>query len=160
MKTSQNGIAVMHYYESCRLKAYPDPGTGGEPFTIGWGDTGPDVVPGLVITQQEADDRFARRLAKEFEPAVTAALTRTPTQGQFDGMVCLAYNIGAGAFAKSTLVRKFNVRDIPGAQAQFAVWNRADGRPMLGLTRRRASEAALFQGLTSDQAIAVGRAIV
>jgi lysozyme len=159
MKTSPAGIAVMHFYESCRLKAYPDPGTGGQPWTVGWGETGFDVVPGLILTQCEADNRFARRLANEFEPGVNAARTRPATQAQHDAMVCLTYNIGMGAFARSTLLRKFNAGDIPGAQAQFAVWNRAGGRVMLGLQRRRASEAALFQGLTSDQAIAIGQSV-
>lgn len=159
MKTSQNGIDVMHYFESCRLKAYPDPATGGAPWTVGYGDTGPDVVPGLVITQDEADTRFAKRLTREFEPGVSGGLQRTATQGQFDAMVCLAYNIGVHAFSGSTLLRKFNAGDVLGAQAQFSVWNRAGGRPMLGLSRRRAAEAALFSGATGQAAIAIGASL-
>ena len=155
MKTSHNGVEVMHYFESCKLKAYPDPATGGKPFTIGWGDTGPDVLPGLVITQDDADMRFSKRLAGEFEPGITSAI-KTATQGQFDAMACLAYNIGLNNFKSSTLLRKFNAGDIPGALAQFAVWNLAAGKVMLGLKRRRAAEAALFRGLSGDQAIAIG----
>ena len=159
MKTSSNGVAVMHYFEQCRLKAYPDPGSkDGTPWTIGWGDTGPDVVPGLHITQDEADIRFAKRLAREFEPGVSA-LINGATQGQFDALVCLAYNIGLPNFKSSTLLRKFNAGDIPGADAQFPRWNKNDGKPMLGLTRRRAAEQALFRGLSGDQAIAVGAAV-
>ena len=160
MKTSTSGISVLHFFESCRLKAYPDPGTGGAPFTIGWGDTGPDVVPGLVITQDEADARFTRRLANEFEPGVLNLLTLMPEQAQFDGMVCIAYNIGLTAFKNSTLRKNFNAGDISGADAQFLAWVKAGGKVMLGLRRRRASEQALFRGMTGDQAIAIGKAVM
>lgn len=159
MKTSTNGVQVLHYFEQCRLKAYPDPATGGAPYTIGWGDTGPDVKPGLIITQDEADARFAKRLVREFEPGVAGAITKMPSQAQFDGMVCLAYNIGLGNFRASTLVRKFNAGDFAGAAEQFLVWNKAAGKVMLGLRRRRAAERALFLGMNGDQAIAVGAAI-
>lgn len=159
MKTSTNGIQVLHYFESCKLKAYPDPGTGGEPFTIGWGDTGPDVVHGLVITQDEADARFANRMRNEFEPNVLARISVPMNQGQFDGMVCLIYNIGVTAFNNSTLRKKFNAGDVAGAADQFAAWNRSGGRVMLGLRRRRASEKALFIGMSGEQAIAVGKAV-
>lgn len=159
MKTSPEGIAVMHYFEQCRLEAYPDPGSAdGHPWTIGWGDTGPDVVEGLVITQEEADARFEARLAREFEPAV-CKFAVTPEQDQFDAMVCLAYNIGVGNFKSSTLLRKFNAGDTPGADAQFAAWNRNDGKVMLGLRRRRAAEQALFRGASGADAIAIGAAV-
>ncbi len=160
MKTSSNGVAVMHYFEQCRLKAYPDPGTGAAPWTIGWGDTGPDVVPGLTITQDEADSRFAKRLTREFEPGVLDAVQQNVTQAQYDGMVCLAYNIGMGNFRSSTLLRKFNLGDVAGADAQFLVWNKAGGKVMLGLRRRRAAEQALFRGMSGDQAIAIWAAVV
>jgi lysozyme len=158
MKTSSDGKAVMHYFEQCRLEAYPDPATGGDPWTIGWGDTGPDVAPGLRITQDEADERFARRLAREFEPAVAKAL-RSPTQAQFDAGVCLAYNIGAEAFAGSSVVRKHNAGDTHGAADSFLLWNRAGGRVMLGLRRRRAAERALYLGATAAEAIAHAQGI-
>lgn len=158
MKISSSGVQVLHHFEGCRLAAYPDPATGGKPWTIGYGDTGPDVVPGLVITQDEADSRFYKRLEREFEPGVSALINEA-AQGQFDALVCLAYNIGLGNLRKSTLIRKFNTGDLPGADAQFLVWNRAAGKVMLGLRRRRAAEQALFRGLTGDQAIAVGAAI-
>lgn len=159
MRTSSNGIELMHYFESCVLTAYPDPATGGAPWTIGYGDTGPDVKPGLVITQAEADARFAKRLAREFEPGVLNALQQNPEQCQFDAMVCLAYNIGLGNFRSSTLLRKFNLGDTDAASAQFLVWNKAAGKVMLGLRRRRAAERALFEGATGREAIAVGAAV-
>lgn len=159
MKTSSNGIQVLHHFEGCKLTAYPDPATGSAPWTIGYGDTGPDVVPGLTITQDEANARFEKRLSKEFEPGVMAALTATPNQGQFDAMVCLAYNIGLGNFRSSTLLKKFNAGDADGAAEQFQRWDKAAGVSMKGLRRRRAAEKALFNGMTGDQAIAVGAAV-
>ena len=158
MKTSTSGVQVLHHFEGCRLTAYPDPATGDKPWTVGYGDTGPDVVPGLVIKQDEADSRFAKRLEREFEPGVWA-LVNDASQGQFDALVCLAYNIGIGNLKSSTLIRKFNSGDLPGADAEFLRWNRAAGKVMLGLTRRRAAEQALFRGLTGDQAIAIGSSI-
>ena len=159
MKTSANGVAVLHHYESCKLTAYPDPATGNDPWTIGWGCTGPDISPGMVITQDEADARFAKRLAHEFEPGVSVILRMPVGQGQFDGCVSLAYNIGLSNFRSSTLVRKFNSGDIPGASLEFLRWSNAAGKSMLGLRRRRASERALFNGMNSYQAIAIGEAV-
>lgn len=168
MKTSAAALQVMHYFEQCRLTAYPDPGSkDGCPWTIGWGDTGPGVVPGLVITQGEADSRLTKRLTQEFEPGVTALVKVPLTQGQFDALVCFAYNVGldvdadtkAEGLGDSTLLRLLNSGDFKAAEAQFAAWNKNDGKVMLGLRRRRAAEQALFRGLTGDQAIAVGAAL-
>lgn len=168
MKTSTCGVQVMHYFERCVLKAYPDPGSAnGHPWTIGWGDTGADVKPGLVITQDEADARFARRLVREFEPGVMKMVKVPLTQGQFDALVCFAYNVGldddadtlAEGLGDSTLLRKVNAGDFAGAADEFPKWNKNDGKVMLGLRRRRAAERALFQGLNGDQAIAIGAAV-
>ena len=158
MKTSGNGMALMHHYEGCELTAYPDPATGGDPITIGYGCTGPEVRRGMCITQDEADAMFAKRLSREFEPGIASALTRQAKQGEFDAMVCLAFNIGLANFRSSTLVRKFNAGDILGASQEFLRWHRAAGQSMKGLRRRRAAERALFNGMNSDQAIAVGEA--
>jgi lysozyme len=158
LKTSTEGIAILHHFESCRLKAYPDPATGGEPYTIGYGHTGPEVHLGLVWTQEQADAAFADRLAREFEPGVWSMLRVGVTQYQFDALVCLAYNIGLGNLGKSTLIRKLNTPDAAGASEQFLVWNRAAGQVMRGLTRRRYAERARFNGDDAKQAIAVGMA--
>lgn len=153
MNTGANGIALMHYYEQCRLTAYPDPATGGAPWTIGWGDTGPDVKPGLTITQMEADIRFAKRLAREFEPGVSKLLTRTPAQFQYDAFVSLAYNIGLGNFSKSTALRKFNMGDLDAAAEAILSWNKAAGKVMKGLQRRRWAEHKVFGGWSAARAI-------
>lgn len=129
-----------------RYDAYPDPGSGGDPWTIGWGSTGPDIKPGTIWTQAQADTRFAADLAK-FATKVDTLLGGTATtQAQFDGMVSLAYNIGDAAFAKSTLLKRHKLGDYGGAAAQFAAWNRAGGKVMTGLTKRRAAEMKIYQG--------------
>ncbi len=151
-------MLVLKYFEQCRLEAYWD--DDGKVWTIGWGDTGPDVVKGLVITQAEADKRLGDRLANEFVPGVAATIKRKAEQCEFDAMVDLAYNIGVAAFKGSTLVRKFNVGDIPGAADEFKRWNKSGGKVLLGLRRRRAADRSRFMGAAGEQAIKIGAAIV
>lgn len=149
---SETGLTVLKHYEGCRLRAYRDAvGV----WTIGYGDT-ENVTEGMVINQQEAEDRLERRLDREFEPGVRAAITAAMRQEQFDAMVCLAYNIGVGAFANSTLVKLFNAGDIQLAADQFLRWDKAGGKSLKGLRRRRAAERALFLGANAAQAIAAG----
>ena len=155
---SPDGLAILQYFESCRLEAYWD--ADGKVWTIGWGDTGPDVVKGLRITQAEADDRLKRRLAREFVPGVLASLVRPVSQAQLDAMVDLAYNIGVGAFQSSTLVRLFNAGDQAGAAEQFPRWNKSGGKVLLGLRRRRAADRARFLGASGAESIKIGAAIV
>ncbi|MBV9881829.1 MAG: lysozyme [Sphingomonadaceae bacterium] len=151
MNIGPDGIKLIQSFEGCAKKrpdgsydAYPDPGTGGDPWTIGWGSTGPDIKRGLVWTQKQCDDRFAAHVA-DFAKNVAAAVGgAATTQHQFDAMVSLAYNIGMGNFSASTLLRKHKAGDYAGAAAQFAVWNKANKQVMAGLTRRRAAEAALY----------------
>jgi lysozyme len=155
MKVSQRGIDLIHSFEQCRLTAYPDPGSrDGHPWTIGWGATGPGIGKGTVWTQAQADARFAQDLAAR-EVAVNMLLAGRPTtQGQFDALVSFAYNVGldidddsaAEGLGDSTLLKKHLAGDYAGAAAQFALWNKNDGKVMAGLTRRRAAEAALYRG--------------
>lgn len=142
---SQRGIDLMHSFESCELDAYKDPGSkDGLPITIGWGSTGPDIRLGMRWTQEQCDARFAADLAK-FSAKVDAMLGDSFTdQSMFDAMVSLAYNIGVGAFQKSTVLRKHKAGDHPGAAAAFSMWVKNDGKVMRGLVRRRAAEAALY----------------
>lgn len=156
MRISANGIAVAHYFEQCRLEAYPDPGSkDGKPWTIGWGHTGPEVVKWLKWTQAQADAAFVQDLDK-FERAVLKYVKVKLSQGQFDALVLLAYNIGADAFGKSTLVRILNTENYGAVPPQFARWNKNDGKVMRGLIRRRAAEAALWAGKSGAEAIAIG----
>jgi len=167
LKTSQNGIAVVKYFESCSLTAYPDPATGGAPWTIGWGHTGQEVVPGLVWTQDQANAQLVIDLVSR-ERTISSAVTAQITQGQFDALVSFLYNVGPGKQGvkdgllvlkngnPSSLLRLTNAGDVAGADAQFQFWNKAGGVPMRGLTRRRAAEAALYTGSCGADAISAG----
>ncbi|MBA4045818.1 MAG: glycoside hydrolase [Erythrobacter sp.] len=149
------GIALIKRFEGCaRLRtdgmvaAYPDPGTGGEPWTIGWGATGRDHVhggrigPQTVWTQAQCDGRLAQDLARYASDVVRALGDAPTTQAQFDAMVSFHYN--TGAIARATLTQKHIAGDFQGAAREFNRWNRAGGRVLKGLVRRRAAEAALY----------------
>lgn len=130
-----------------RVQSYPDPATGGAPWTIGNGLTGPDIVKGTIWTHEKAAQRFQQHIEEEAAPAVRKGIGSAPTtQDQFDAMVSLAYNIGVDAFLNSTLLKRHVAGDIAGAAAQFAAWNKANGKVMQGLVNRRADEAKLYRG--------------
>lgn len=154
MKTNKAGLDLIKHFEGLRLSAYPDPATGGDPWTIGYGHTSmagePKVVKGMKITAQEAENILARDLVK-YENAVSKVLTRAPNANQFAAMTSLCYNIGPTNFAKSSVVKKFNNHDTTGAADAFLLWNKAAGKVLPGLTRRREEERNLF--LTPDSAV-------
>jgi GH24 family phage-related lysozyme (muramidase) len=147
VKTSIAGIEAIARHEGLRLKAYPDPATGGEPWTIGYGHTSaaglPKVYRGMVITKERAREILANDLVK-FENAVENCLEVNPTQNQFDAMVSLCFNIGPANFAKSSVLKFHNGRQFEKAAGAFALWNKAAGRVLAGLTARRAAERALY----------------
>lgn len=144
MKLSDAGLSLIKRHEGLRLKAYPDPGTGGAPWTIGYGHT-TGVQPGQEITQAQAED-YLREDVYWAEDAVRDLVKVALAQNEFDALVSLVFNIGAGAFGRSTLLRKLNDGDKAGAGAEFARWNQAAGKVLPGLVKRRADEAALFNG--------------
>jgi len=137
------GVRLVQEFEGCKLEAYPDPGTGGAPWTVGWGSTGPDIGPGTVWTQEEADARFLDDLGK-FADGVDGLVRVALTDNQFAALVSFAYNVGLGALAGSTLLRKLNADDYQGAADQLPRWNKGGGRVLPGLVRRRAAERDLF----------------
>lgn len=134
------GIELLKSFEGWRSKAYPDPGTGGAPWTIGFGFTR-DVQPGDVMTPEEGDARLQYEVA-HFEQAVYG-LTKQATENQIAAMTCLAYNIGLGNFRNSSVLRMHNAGDAEAADA-FLMWSKAAGREMPGLKRRREAERALY----------------
>lgn len=154
MRVSPEGIRMLHAFEGCRLKAYPDPKTGSAPWTIGYGHTGNDVHEGLVWTQQQADDAFLCDL-DHFERGVMELVTVEPTQNQFDSLVSFAYNCGldidadnkAEGLGDSTLLRHFNNGDTQLAHDEFCKWISRGSPAEKGLRRRRAAEAAHFNGV-------------
>lgn len=144
MIVSARGESFIKGFEQCRLKAYMP--TEDDVPTIGWGSTGPDVHMGLVWTQEQADARFATDLAHFATSVGMAAGAATQTQGQFDAMVSLAYNIGIAAFRGSTLLRKHIAHDYAAAAEQFLRWDKQAGVVLKGLTRRRQAERRMYLG--------------
>jgi GH24 family phage-related lysozyme (muramidase) len=148
---SERGLALIKRFEGCArrrpdglFEAYPDPGTGGAPWTIGWGATGPGIAPGTVWTAEECDARLERDVARHAAEVAAAVGDAPTTQDQFDALVSFHFN--TGAISRATLTRKHCAGDHAGAAREFARWNRAGGRVLAGLTRRRAAEAALYAG--------------
>jgi lysozyme len=134
------GLDLVKSFEGLKLRAYLCPA---KVWTIGYGSTGPHVTPGKVITTAEADELLQDDLDR-FEKAVTRLVTVSLTQNQYDALVSFAFNVGISALERSTLLKRVNAKLFDQAKAEFAKWNRAGGRPLAGLTRRRAAEAALF----------------
>lgn len=131
-----------------KVRGYPDPATNGEPITIGYGTTGPAVDKKItldsVIDQSTAEEYLAYSINKKFLPSLKRYVNVDLTQEMVDACLSLMYNIGAGNFGKSTLVKKINQKDWCGAADQFLVWNKAAGKVLKGLTTRRQAERSLF----------------
>lgn len=142
MKISDEGIALIKHFEGVKLKAYKCPA---DVPTIGYGSTGPHVKMGMVITLPEAEELLRDDLSR-FEDAVTKACRSGTKQCQFDAMVSLAFNVGAKAFTNSTLLKMHNLNKIEAAALQFARWNKAGGKVLAGLTKRRKAESELYLG--------------
>lgn len=140
-RISAKGLDLIKRSEGLRLNAYRCPAN---VPTIGYGSTGPHVRMGMTITEAEAE-RLLRDDVDRFERAVER-LAPGATQGQFDSLVSLSFNIGEAAFERSTLLAKHRAGDFAGAEAQFARWNKGGGRVLPGLVTRRAAEAALYGG--------------
>lgn len=139
-----DGYALTKDSEGLRLVAYPDPGTGGKPWTLGYGRAH-GIEQGQTCTQEEA----ARWLVDDMafaNSAVNHLVTVPRTQGQHNACVDFVYNLGQGAFGGSTLLRKFNAGDLEGASAEFPKWVHAGDQILPGLVKRRARERNLFDG--------------
>lgn len=140
MLASQNATKLVAGFEGCVLHAYPDPGTGADPWTIGFGHTH-GVRQGDVITQAQAEAFLGADLAT-VAAQLSRLITVTVGQNQFDALVSLAYNVGINGFP--TLLVFVNRGDFVSAKAHFGAYVRAGGKVMQGLINRRAKEAALF----------------
>lgn len=146
MKMSDSGKQLIRESEGLRLKSYPDPGTGGFPFTIAYGTTvikGKPVKLGMTCTKEQAEEYLTDDLVK-FETEVCDLVKVKLTQGQFDALVDFAYNVGSNNLRKSTLLKLLNAGDYTGASNEFLKWNKAAGKVLAGLTKRRAAERNLF----------------
>lgn len=128
------------------VQAYPDPGTGGRPWTIGWGATGPGIVEGTVWTMKQCEDAldyhiqyFAQGLVK-LSPEIKDEPDR-----RFAAVLSWVYNCGLGNYRISTFKKRIDAKNWDGAAEECMKWNKAAGRVLPGLTRRRAAEAVLMR---------------
>lgn len=144
------GLALIKSFEGCakkrpdgKFEAYPDPGTGGDPWTIGWGATGRGIAKGTVWTQAECDARLDRDLQRFAADVATALGGAATTQSQFDALCSFHYNTGAIFKATLTKLHKAGKHDL--AAREFGKWVNAGGRRLAGLVRRRAAEEALYR---------------
>ena len=144
MRVNQAGIELIKSFEGCRLRAYVD--TVGV-WTIGYGHTSmagpPKVVPGMRITEDEAEEilkRDVEKFANKIKPLIKVELN----DNQFSALVSFAYNVGPGAFKRSSVLRAVNNRDFENVPRYLLRWVKAGGRVLRGLVRRRKAEGKLF----------------
>lgn len=139
MRTSQRGLSLIKSFEGLRLQAYQDSvGV----WTIGYGATR-GVKSGMSISKEQAE-RMLLNDVQRFEAEVQRLITAPLNQNQWDALMSFTYNLGAGNLESSTLRRLLNCGDYSGAAEQFPRWNKAGGKVLAGLTRRREAERALF----------------
>ena len=141
MKTSQKGIDLIKHFEGCELNAYKCPAG---VWTIGYGHI-KGVQEGDVITEQQADEMLVEEL-NEYENYINTLVTVPLNQNQYDALVSWVYNLGSSNLNSSTLLKVLNSGDYAGVPEQIMRWNKAGGKVLEGLTRRRQSEADLFSG--------------
>lgn len=133
------GLDLIKSFEGLRLKAYQDSvGV----WTIGYGHT-KTATPGMVISEPEAEAMLRNDLA-EAQGAVERLVKQPLNDNEYAALVSFVFNLGSGNFSRSTLLKKLNAGNRKGAADQFLVWNKAGGKVLAGLTRRRQAERALF----------------
>lgn len=142
------GLALIKRFEGLKLHAYICPA--GVP-TIGYGHTRTvtmqNVVDSKTITEAEAECLLREDL-ETFEAAIGTLCKKPLTDNQFSALVCFAFNVGIGAFRNSTLLKKLNDGLFSEVRPQLMRWNKAGGKALPGLTKRRAAEADLFERAT------------
>lgn len=139
-KINKAGIELIKSFEGLKLESYQDiVGV----WTIGYGSTGPDIGPSMKWTLEQCEARLRKDL-DIFEKGVESSITVTVNDNQFSAIVSLAYNVGINAVKRSTLLKLLNSKDYAGAAEQFLRWNKAGGKEVAGLTRRRQAEKNLF----------------
>lgn len=165
MNAGPNCLAIIKAFESCRLVSYPDPITRGAPWACGWGACGPEIGPGVQWTQDRADRRLLGDVAQR-ELVASRAITRLVTQGQFDAVVSILYNVGAGrddrdgivrlkSGRSSTLLRLLNAGDVEACADEFLKWISPGSNVVNGLLKRRTVEQAVFRGVSAVDALAI-----
>lgn len=141
---NQAGIELIKRWEGCKLKAYKD--VAGI-WTVGYGLTSRagfiEVGPDTVLTQEEAD-WYLEKVVDDFASKISPMITAPINENQFAAFVSLSYNIGVGAFQKSSALRRFNAGQIMEVPAAMRMWKKAGGKVVQGLVNRREAEVKLF----------------
>ena len=142
---NQATVDLVKEFEGCKLKAYKCPAG---VWTIGYGTTaragvGIEPAAGMEITEAEAEYYLQKSLEK-FSTEIAGAITKPINENEFGAFVSLAYNIGSGAFKRSSALRHFNAGDKAKAANALLLWNKAGGKVLAGLVRRREAERKLF----------------
>ena len=145
MKLNKAGADLIKEFEGCKLKAYQ---CSAKKWTIGFGNTfyedGSPVMPGHAITQEKANQLF-EIIGNDFSAKVAKLVTAKVSENQFGALVSFAYNCGIANLQKSTLLKKVNANpNDQSIKAEFAKWNKASGKVLAGLTRRREAESKLY----------------
>jgi len=141
MQLSNKGHDILKYFEGCRLEAYQDSvGV----WTIGYGHT-KGVHEGMTITQEEAEQMLLEELV-EYEGYVEKLVEVPLNQEQFDALTVWVYNLGPTNFKSSTLLKRLNEGNFEDVPNQIKRWDKAGGKQLLGLTKRREAEARHFEG--------------
>lgn len=141
MRINAAGLALIKEFEGLQLESYADAvGV----WTIGYGHTGPGIQAGQHITQEQAEAMLQQDI-RRFEVGVNKLVTVPLSDNQFAALVSFSFNLGLRRLEGSTLLRLLNQQDYQGAACEFERWNKAAGKVMPGLTRRRQAEFALFR---------------
>jgi|TARA_R100001530_G_scaffold135899_1_gene114432 lysozyme len=140
MKTGKEGIALIKKFEGCRLEPYF---CSANVLTVGYGHT-KDVVEDMHITEETAETLLQEDL-KEFEEHVSSSVDVELTQNQFDALVAWTFNLGAGNLKSSTMLKVLNEGKYAEVPEQMRRWNKAAGKVLHGLVRRRTAESLLFE---------------
>jgi lysozyme len=141
---NEDGLAAIRRFEGLRTKAYKCPAG---VWTVGYGHTsaaGPPSVSAATVVTTKAAEEILKKDLEKFEGAVTRLVKVPVTENQFAALVSFTYNVGEGAFAKSTLLKKLNGGNYDAVPDELAKWTRAGGRKLTGLVNRRAAEAGLW----------------
>src|SRR5258706_5105660 len=147
MKISEAGLEVIMDNEGLRLEAYQDiVGV----WTIGFGHTGAEVKPGIIIKLEAAKGLLLSDVETS-EKCVNNCVSGVITQGQFDALCSFVFNLGCSALRNSTLLRKLNDGDDVGAAEQFMHWNHAGGKVVAGFDPREKRKKRKVLSLWGDQ---------
>jgi lysozyme len=143
MTYSKTGEQLTERFEGFRLQAYAD--TGGI-WTIGYGHTN-GVHPGMTCTPEQAQV-WLEQDTQAAANAVNRLVDVPLKQAEFDALVDFVFNLGAGAFARSTMLKDLNAGNLAAAALQFPLWDHDAGRVLAGLLHRRLAEQMEFEGRT------------